>query len=142
MQTCTYCGRENPDDSALCGECETALSTTPEPEISPARLVCYQAWGRVGLAIGIVGLTLVLIPAVEFFFLPRGTPVRPMGWVVMLIVTAVFTLLIGAPCAIMGLRGGQKLICTLALVLAFAPWPAAKIVLHLASSLCGIVIEE
>jgi len=133
MQACGYCGRENRDDVKLCNACGTSLAVTPEPELSPERVAHYRRWGLLGLAVGVIGLSVVLLPAMEVFFLPAGTPVRPMAWSFLVMVSAALTFLIGLPCALVGFRGGQRLICSLALVLAFAPWPTALIVLQLVS---------
>jgi hypothetical protein len=142
MQKCRYCGRENQEGATLCSECGTSLAVTPESEFSPKRLERYRQWGWLGLTVGLVGLGVVSLPAVEFFFLPAGTPVRPMAWACLVMISAFVTLLVGLPCAIVGFRGGQKLVCTFALILAFAPWPAARMILQLASRICGIIIEE
>jgi len=141
MQTCSYCGRENRDELTFFGECGTSLAATPEPELSPDQVARYRRWGQFGLAVGGISLSAVLLPAAEFIFLPAGTPVRPMAWALLVMASAAITFLVGLPCAIMGFRGGQKLVCTLALFLAFAPLPAAQIFLHLAAKICGIIVE-
>jgi hypothetical protein len=135
MRVCSYCGRENPDHEGYCSECGTSLDITPEPPLFPDQVAHYRWCGRLGVTVGIVGVVVVLLSTAELFCLPPGTPVRPSC---LIPISSALTLVIGLPFALLGFRGGQKLLCLFGVILAFAPWPAATVILTLASKIYGV----
>lgn len=141
MKKCSYCGRDNADADSNCTGCGTSLAQVKEPQYSVAEFQRSRRWGQLGLLLSIVCVGVVVVPGVPLFFLRAGTPVRPMGWAFLSFQMAVLTPILVFPCIVLAIKGGQKVVCVAAALLALAPVPVARLMLTVASRFFGVVVE-
>ena len=142
MTKCLYCGKENAGGDLHCSNCGTPLSAPPEPQYSFTELQRSRRWGQLGLILSIVCLAIVVVPGLPVFFLSAGTPIRPMGWAALSFGMAILAPVTVFPCVALGIKGGRKLVCVAAVLLALAPLPVARMMLSVASRFFGIVVEQ
>jgi hypothetical protein len=142
MKKCSYCGKDNAEESVHCIGCGTSLLVVPEPKYSFEQSERSRRWGRRGLILSSVCVGIVVVPGLPLFLLPAGTPVRPMAWAVLSVGMAAITPVLVLPCVAMGMKGGEKLVCIGATILALTPFHVMRIMLSLAARLIGIDVEE
>ena len=143
MRTCSYCGKETEDQASFCVGCGDSLDNPSQsfPTTSIEQRRRRDVFARAGLVIGIIGTGFIAAISCPSFFLPYGTPIRPMGWVITLYLTAIGSFLIGLPCALIGATSSKRLIGWLGVVLTVAPGPLGYVMLHIAVALRGLQLE-
>ncbi len=84
VKTCSYCGRENEDVHASCGECGTFFAPLDSAKVPAAPNKAF-VWVRRGIS-ALLGLLLLALAAPEFGYMP---PKWIFFWVVTPIVPVV-----------------------------------------------------
>jgi len=101
---------------------------------------------RTGLAaLGVVTVAhlLVLAFSVQFFLIPTGTDIRPMGWTLLMFFIAIITLVVAVPLAIAAIaKERPRLPGLIGLVLGFTPLCSALLLLRLAVWAKGLHLSE
>ena len=109
-----------------------------QPWPSPAR----RPWAAWSFGLGAFFNLVIVVNAVPFLFVPHGHGVRPMGWAVLMFVTAGAALWLGLPLALLSrLRGERGRLAGWGIVLSLTPLPLALILLHSLSAICGFELE-
>jgi hypothetical protein len=138
MKKCSYCGAEYPDDVIVCALDQTALDNpAPSPTISwPA----VFAWG--GLIVGIMGTSSVALISYPIFRIHQDIGPGTMLWLAVVFITAIWTFLIGLPCAIIGIVKRRRLVGWLGVAFAIAPAPLGLAMLKTAMLINGFHIHD
>ena len=144
MRVCSYCGKENDDAAGFCIGCHDSLDNPLHsfPLVSDEQKRQRAIFAEIGLIVGILGTGLVVLTSYPVFFLPYGTPLRPMVWSVALVLTAVATFVVGLPCAFFGTTSNKRLIGWLGVALCLAPAPLGFAMLRIAMALHGLELEQ
>jgi len=90
-----------------------------------------------GVAIGVAGCLYSLWISGHLFLVPRGASIRPMGLAAAQFLTVVITLLLGLPCALIGLSGPKKKLAGIALLFSCLPIPINMFIIFLAPIVRG-----
>jgi hypothetical protein len=89
--------------------------------------------------LAINGLEFLL--TIPFYLVPRGTPIRPMGWALYVVVLA-FAALAAVPMVVPTLRRNPRMVWPwIVLVLALTPFPLARGMYWHAERVCGFISE-
>ena len=97
------------------------------------------AWISVGVG-GLASL-IALALASQFFFVPRGAHIRPMGWAVLIACLAGVALIIGVPTALYALRRPPRKLAVIGLILSLLPYPVSVVLVRIASAVCGFTLS-
>jgi len=82
MHACTYCGKDNEDAASFCAGCGDSLDSPASsfPVVSDEKRSRRAGFAWFGLVVGILGTGFIVFISYPFFFVPRGTGIRPMAW--------------------------------------------------------------
>ncbi len=85
------------------------------------------------LKLGFCLSLMALVCSLQFFLVPRGEDIRPMGWAMVFALFAAVGLLLGVPCAIAGLFTLHWRRALVGIMFCLAPLPVSSGVMHLAA---------
>jgi hypothetical protein len=90
--------------------------------------------GFAAIGVALVSHILVLVQSAQFFFIPAGTDVRPMGWALMMAVIAIGTFLVVVPTAVVAIvKESPRLVGIVALILGLTPFWLPGLILRIAA---------
>jgi hypothetical protein len=139
MRKCSYCGRENDDETAYCGGCGTPTVESQERGWQPRPGLSIFALASAGLGCTTSGIAVLI--SLQFFAVARGESVRAMGWAGFIFMLAAAGLVAGVPCGIVGLLSPRPWLALLGTVLSLTPWPLGSAILHAAASVKGFQLS-
>ena len=111
------------------------VSDNPEAETTGP-----VAFARFSVKLGLWLSVTNLVFSLQFFLVPQGRDIRPMGWAVLMCLIAGIGLLLGVPCALAGLFSTRWRRALIGIVLCLAPLPVASGMMHLAALIKGFTI--
>ena len=93
-----------------------------------------------GLAVAANAVVAVL--SLQFYFVPAGSHIRPMGWAGFCAMVALASIAAVIPKAIISMRQSRRYLLPLvAIVLSLLPFPLASGILHHAAALRGFILS-
>lgn len=100
-------------------------------------------WGVSCIFCGIVCNGYLMLDSLGFFFLPFGTPVRPIGWAVLVVYISVFAAIVGVTLAVISFAKKEKpILFGVGLILAFCPYFVSQLLFELAVVMRGLQVAE
>lgn len=94
------------------------------------------------LALAIAAHLLICLFSVQFFFVPAGSHIRPMGWAMFVGLVSVGAFIVVEPVSIISLfREKPRFLGVLGLVLGITPFPFSSLILHLAAMIRGFELS-
>ena len=97
------------------------------------------AW--ISVSVGGLASFLALALASQFFFVPHGAHIRPMGWTLQITCLAGFALVVGVPTALYALFKPPRKLALIGLVLSLLPYPLSIVLVRIASAVCGFTLS-
>ena len=97
---------------------------------------------RAGLLLGASFPVATMALGSRFFFIARGSHIRPMGWPVLLLFLSGFGFLVTLPCAMHAYHAERRLVpAGISVVLSLSPLPLGIILLRFASWVIGFTLS-
>ncbi len=98
---------------------------------------------RACLVLALGAHLLVIAFSCQFFTIKAGTPIRPMGWSMLVFLIALGSLATVLPLGIRGIKKERhRILGAIGCLLALTPLPLAMIMLRCAQKICGFVLED
>ena len=137
MQSCSYCGKGNEDAAAFCAGCGTKMEADTPPACNPH----LDDFAVGALWVGAIGTSLAVLITMPFFTVSKGESIRPMGWVMWVLLLALGTFVVGLICGAIGARSARRTAAGIGVLLSICPFPAAWILIQLASAIRGFTFS-
>ena len=137
MRACSYCARGNEESAISCVGCGTSLEADNPSAFNPN----LDVFALAALWVGGTGTGLAVLLTLPFWAVTRGESVRPMGWVLWVLLLAIGTFVVGLICGLVGARSTRRTAAGVGLLLSVCPFPVAWLLIHLASAMRGFVFS-
>jgi hypothetical protein len=101
-----------------------------------------RGFGTVALVLAIAAHLLIFLFSVQFFFVPAGSQIRPMGWALFVGLVSAGVFIVVEPVSIISLfREKPRFLGVLGMVLGITPFPFSSFILHLAARIKGFELS-
>jgi hypothetical protein len=101
-----------------------------------------RPFSTASLVVTVSAHVLVFLFSIQFFFIPAGSEIRPMGWAGFMFLIAAFAFVIGLPLGIIAAtREKPKFLGIIGIVMSFTASFFSTFLLHFAEHLKGFVLE-
>jgi hypothetical protein len=95
--------------------------------------------GFAALGVAAIAHILVLASSIQFFFVPAGSHIRPMGWALMMFIIGAGTFVVAVPIGAIAIRKERpRYLGAIGLVLGLTPFWFSSFLLHFAAWLKGL----
>jgi hypothetical protein len=135
MKKCSYCGAEYSDDISVCALDQTSLDVPPSSSSFSFPWAALFSWG--GLVFGMLGTASAFLNTYPYYFVHHDIGPGMIFYFLGLAVIAIFTLVVGLPCAIVGIIKRRRLVGWLGVIFALAPAPLGLAMLKAAMIMNG-----
>jgi hypothetical protein len=96
----------------------------------------------VALVLVVVAHAIIIVVSLQFFFVPAGSAIRPMGWAAFVGIVSIVTFLLVEPIGIVAIiKERPRLLGVIGLVGGFTSFPLGSFILHLAARIKGFELE-
>jgi hypothetical protein len=101
-----------------------------------------RSFSTASLVVVVAAHVLVFLFSIQFFFVPAGSEIRPMGWAGFMFLIAAVAFVLGLPLGIIAtIREKPKFLGIIGIVMSFTASFFSTFLLHFAERLKGFVLE-
>jgi len=103
----------------------------------------HHRFGAAALGVALFAHILVFVFSFQFFFVPAGESIRPMGWAVFMFIIGFFTYIIVIPLGIIAIvKERPRFLGVIGLILGVTPFFFSSMILDFASKMKGFVLSD